>query len=166
MTYVKLLLFTSLAILLGPAVVLADAAQDTSIKGLFISIVVPAIFTALAALITWGGARLIALINAKTKNETVAGVLSRLTATVQTVVLDLNGTLKAEYMKAAADGVITDAEKRALKATAVQKIREHLGAKGLAEVVTVLGLNGALVDDFLGSHVEAAVEGLKPRDPQ
>lgn len=140
------------------------------IQAMFLQIVVPAIFTALAALIAFGGKKLITLIDAKTKTEgasaktiLVGGILARLTAAVQTVVLDVNGTLKADMIAAAADGKITAEEKAAIKAHAIDRLKTHLGPKGLAEIVEILGINSTLVDTFLGSHLEAAIEGSKDR---
>lgn len=164
-----LVLFATLVL---PAVILAQVvvpdpapASPSSLQTLFLQIVVPAIFTAIAGIVTWGGARLIALIDAKTKNETVAGVLARLTSAVQTVVLDINGTVKAAYVEATKDGVLSPDEKTALKKLALDKVKEHLGKSGLQTLITILGLNGELVDSFLGSHIEAAVESMKERTP-
>jgi hypothetical protein len=141
------------------------------IQAMFLQIVVPAAFTVLAALITFGGKKLIDLINVKTKNAVLAGVLARLVSTVQTVVLDLNGTMKADMINAAKDGKITDDEKAIIRAHAIAKVKAHLGAKGLAEIVSVLGVAPGLVDSFIGSHLEAAIEstkfrgGIPPIDP-
>lgn len=133
------------------------------IQALFLQIVVPAAFTVLAALVTFGGKKLIDYINAKTKNESVAGILARLVSTVQTVVLDVNGTVKPEVIKALADGKITDAEKKMIRDIAVARVKTHLGAKGLAEIVSILGVDPSLIDSFIGSHLEAAIEGSKDR---
>lgn len=150
-------------IVLAQAVVATQPAQPQqgAVMSLFTQIVVPALFTTIAAIVTWGGAKLVALIDAKTKNETVAGVLSRLAAVVQTVVLDVNGTVKAAYLEKIKDGVLSDQDKKELKDLALAKIKEHLGKDGLKDLVNVLGLNGDLIDSFLGSHIEAAIEGSK-----
>lgn len=133
------------------------------IQALFLQIVVPVVFTSLAALIAFGGKKLIALIDAKTKNAAIAGILSRLTSAVQTTMLDINGTLKAAVSEAAADGVITPEEKRRIKEAALQRVKTHLGVKGLAEIVSVLGVAPASVDTVIGSHLEAALEATKDR---
>lgn len=144
--------------------------MSPEVKTLFLQIVVPAAFTVLAALITFGGKKLISLIDAKTKTEhasaktiLVGGILARLTAAVQTVVLDVNGTIKAEMVKAAEDGKITDDEKAEIKDRALSRLKTHIGLKGLAEIVEILGVSSNLVDTFLGSHLEAAIEGSKDR---
>lgn len=166
-------ILVAFTVLVLPAVILAQTVvapapstpAPTTIQALFLQIVVPAIFTAIAGIVTWGGARLIALIDAKTKNEAVAGVLSRLASAVMTVVLDVNGTVKAKYIALAADGNISDADKKELAKVGLDKVKEHLGAKGLQELAAVLGLKGDLIDSFLSSHIEAAVESLKDRTP-
>jgi hypothetical protein len=150
------------AILAQVAAAPAAPAATSSIKELFIQVVVPALFTAIAAIVTWGGKALIDLINAKTKNQLVAGILARLTSAVQVAVMDVNGTVKAAYLEAVKDGPITPEEKSRLKAIAIAKVKEHLGMKGLGELVTILGVNSTLIDSFLGSHIEAAIEGMKP----
>lgn len=140
------------------------------IQAMFLQIVVPAAFTILAALITFGGKKLISYIDAKTKTEhasaktiLVGGILARLTAAVQTVVLDVNGTIKADMIAAAADGKITDEEKAEIKDRALTRLKTHIGLKGLAEIVEILGISPSLLDTFLGSHLEAAIEGSKDR---
>lgn len=128
---------------------------------LFMQIVVPAAFTVLASLVTWGGARLITYIDAHTKNVQIAGILSRLTSAVQTVVLDVNGTVRADVVAASADGKITSDEAAKIKAHALARVKEHLGVRGLAELTSILGIAPTTIDSFLGSHLEAALEGSK-----
>lgn len=166
-------LLASLFLFFAPTLVLAQAvtsaptapAAPSVLSTLFVQIVIPAIFTVLAAVVTWAGKSLINLIDAKAKNQTVAGILARLSATVETAVLDVNGTMKAQFAKASEDGVITPGEAAQLKAAAIAKIKEHLGPKGIGELTTVLGVNGSLLDSFIGSHIEAAIEGSKPAAP-
>jgi hypothetical protein len=156
--------FLALAQAVAPVVpVVAPPAEPGAFMSLFMQIVVPALFTALAAVVTWGGKKLIDFIDAKTKNEAVAGILGRLVGVVQTVVLDVNGTVKAGFIDAAKDGTITATEAAQIKAIAIAKVKEHLGTKGIAEVVTALGIAPAMIDAFIGSHLEAAIEGTKDR---
>lgn len=158
-----------LALLLAfiPALALAQEAGASSpvldVKGglwaLFLQYVVPALFTAIAAVVTAGGAALVALVKTKTKNETIAGMLDRIIHTVQTVVLDVNGTVKVEYLELTKDGDLSAADKARLKAVALDRVKSHLGS-AVALIPAVFGITPEQIDSFLGSHIEAAVESL------
>ena len=67
----------------------------------------------------------------------------------------------AGYVKAlkaaAADGKLTDQEKRLARQQAIGLLRGFLGRKGLALVVKTLGVEDSCVNAFLGAQVESAL---------
>jgi hypothetical protein len=109
-----------------------------------------------AAVITWVGAHLQQLIKTRAKNERVQGWLLRLdNAAVngakeieQTFVSNLTEALPADWAKA--------------RELAIDSIKVHFGAKGLANIEHDLGLdNPEAVEKLIGSFLEARVHDLK-----
>jgi hypothetical protein len=130
-------------------------------KEQLLQVLVPVVGTVLTAAITWGGAKLVTFIQAKTKNEFLKGALVRLEQAVQTAVLEVQQTY-VEYVKAAsADGKLTFEEAREAKARAILAAKTYLGRKGLLELAKVLGFTDGALDLFLGGKVEAMVAGVK-----
>jgi len=115
----------------------------------------------LLAALTWAAAKLAQLIRAKVRSEYLRQVLVRLDEAVYTAVKDLQQSVVEEIKAASADGKITDEEKKRIKERALASVRSHLGAKGLSEVGTILGLDAGALDGFLSSKVEAAVHDLR-----
>ena len=56
---------------------------------------------------------------------------------------------------------LSPAEKKQIKERALASVKAHLGAKGLAEIAKVLGLEGGALEGLLSSKVEAAVHDLR-----
>lgn len=115
----------------------------------------------LLAALTWAAAKLAQLIRVKIKHEYLRGILIRLEDSVVTSVKELEQTVVEEIKSASADGKITPDEKKRIKEKALASVKSHLGTKGLAELATVLGLDGGAIDGFLSSRVEAAVHDLR-----
>lgn len=122
---------------------------------------VPALGSLLIALLSWLAVWLAKMIQSKTQNSYLRGALIRLDDAIFTAVKGVTQTYVDAIKAASEDGTLTDNEKALAKAAAVSDARLLLGPKGLAALVKVLGINESLINDFLGSKVEAAVADLK-----
>jgi hypothetical protein len=126
----------------------------------------PAIIAALSpvivALIGVLSAKLVELINAKAKNETVKGILARLTEAVTDSVGEVYQTEAEALKEAMADGKLTEEEKARLRQIAIDHAKSYLGPKGLAELMAVLGLaTEGDADKVIGGKVEKAIYDAK-----
>jgi len=118
------------------------------VKGVVLPVVGLLIAIASAYLPSW--------IKAKVKNESVAGVLERLTTLAFSVVTEIQQTIVSGLGDKA-----TPEELKKARDTAIATLRSHLGEKGLKEIMTVLGLaDAAAVDKLLITFVESAVHNL------
>lgn len=121
-----------------------------------------AVLPLLGLLASWGAVELTKLIKAKTKNEALAGALTRLNDVVFGVVKELNQTIVAGLKDANADGKVTKEEADQIKANALAKVKSYIGPKGIDEILFVLGLKDeSALDAFISSKVEAAVGDVK-----
>lgn len=128
---------------------------------LFIEYAVPPLFAFIGTALLWLLTKGALFIAAKTKNETLRGIIERVFHSVELAVRDVEQTLKPMVKEFSADGSISKEEANKLKAAALAKVKEYLGVKGIGEIVKVLGIAPEKVDAFLSSHVEAAVNRLK-----
>lgn len=112
---------------------------------------------ALAVFATWAAAQLGAWIRSKVRNDTVAGVLDRLTQLAFNVVQEVQQTVVSSLPDRANKAALLGARDQALST-----LRSHLGDKGLRELMIVLGLkdNDAVVRLLL-SYIESSVLTLK-----
>ncbi len=117
----------------------------------------------LMAALTLVAARLAQLISARVKNEYLRGVLLRLDDAVMTVVREVNQVTVQSIKASSPDGRLDPGVGDTIKATALQTVKAHLGAKGLVELGRVLGLDGKAVDRLIGTRIEATVHDLKAR---
>lgn len=101
------------------------------------------------------------LIRAKTKNEYLSSTLTRLNFAVLDVVKSIEQEIIKEIKKANEDHVITDYEKQDIKKIALGSVKSYLGAKGLAQLAKVLGLDDKAIDSMLATKIESAVFDLK-----
>jgi hypothetical protein len=115
----------------------------------------------LLAALTWASAKLAQLIRAKVRSEYLSQVLIRLDEAIFTSVKAVQQSVVDEIKAASADGKITDDEKKRIKEKAIATVKAHLGTKGVADVVKILGLEGGALDGLLSSKVEAAVHDLR-----
>lgn len=115
----------------------------------------------LLAALTWVGAKLGQLINAKVKNEYLRGVLARLDDTVISVVREVHQVTVDALKAATVDGKLPPSAKEAVKQAAIGAIKSHLGTKGIAQLAKVLGLDGQGVERLIGTKIESAVHGIK-----
>ena len=102
---------------------------------------------------------------AQTKNAYLGGVIGRLGVFVDTTVRALEQTIVQELKDANADGVLSAAEAAKIKADALGQLKSLLGAKGLKELVSVLGIDPSGIDRFLSDHIEAAVQRVSTPAP-
>lgn len=121
--------------------------------------VVPALVTVLGPLAIWALGQLGAFLKSKSSESKVLGVLSVVTEAANSVVAELNATLKPQLQAALADGVLTQAEKDQLKKAALDVLKTKLPAATLA---SAQGLFGPMLDTWLGGLVERAVVEQKP----
>lgn len=106
--------------------------------------------------VAWASMMLPAWIKAKVKNESVAGVLERLTSLAFTVVQEIQQTVVSGLGDKA-----TVEELKAARDRAIETLKAHLGPKGLKELMTVLGLaDSAAVEKLLITFIESAVHNL------
>lgn len=115
----------------------------------------------LMAVVTWVAAKLAQLINARVKNEYLRGVLIRLDDTVASVVREVNQVTVESIKSSSADGRLTASARDVIKNAALQTVKAHLGAKGIAELSQILGLDGSAIDRLIGTRIEATVHDLK-----
>lgn len=115
----------------------------------------------LLAALTWVAAKVAQFINAKVKNEYLRGALVRLDDAVLAAVREVQQVTVEAIKAASADGKMTPEERTQVKKAAIDAAKAHLGAKGLAELMKVLGLSGDAVEKLLSTRVEAAVYDLR-----
>ena len=113
------------------------------------------------AAFTWVAARLGQWINARVKNEYLRGVLARLDDTVVAVVREVHQVTVEALKAATVDGKLPPAACATVKQSAVNAIKSHLGAKGLKDLSSVLGVDAPGIDRLIGTKIEAAVHDVK-----
>lgn len=118
--------------------------------------------------IVWLAVALVGLISryvvAKIGSETVRKYVGRALDEVYDAVGEVYQTFVSEIKKGRADGQLTDEEKAEAKAKAIAIAKSNIGAKGLARLGRILGVD---IDDWLGTKVEASVAKLKgPASPK
>lgn len=128
-----------------------------------------AIPLALAAL-GYGAQALAAFLKSKTKNETIGGILYRLTFAANDAVAYVMQTYVKEIKAARepdSDGgtSLTDHEKAYAMRQAINAAKSFIGQKGLDEIMKVLGLSEAAVDTLLEKKIEVAVNQAKVSAP-
>lgn len=106
--------------------------------------------------VTWASMKLPALVHAKVKNQSIAGVLERLSTLAFNVVTEVEQTVVSKLGDKADAAALTAARDQA-----VATLKSHLGDKGLKEIETVLGLDGqSAVDKLIITFIESAVHNL------
>ncbi len=128
----------------------------------------------LVAGLSFGGKKLIDLINAKVDNEVLRGILGRLVSSVNDAVAMVNQTMKAEIQaakdpKSPGGDRITEAEKRQMFDAVWDALKaEYGGAEGIFKLLQKIGIGSpkaakAKVDTM----IEAAVrrQKIETKDP-
>ncbi len=127
-----------------------------------IQYVLPVLVTALIPLIGVAIRALAMKWAAEGKESKGKALAARLLLFTDAVVADLNANLKDQLVAASADGTIDDAERAALKAAAMERIKILLADKGMAEVKEVFNIMAPALDTLLSGLIEKAVAGAKP----
>ena len=115
----------------------------------------------LLAALTWVAAKTAQLIHAKVRSEVLRGVLLRVDDAILAAVREVHQVTVEELKSASADGRLTPEDRARVKARAIETVRAHLGARGVAELAKVLGLESGGVEKLLSTRLEAAVHDLK-----
>jgi hypothetical protein len=101
--------------------------------------------------------KLVDLIDARVKNESVKGILDRLDQTALAVVTEVQQTV--------VDNLDPNAPKDSLvkaRDAALANLKTLLGPKGLEDIKKVLGFGDDSLDKILLMFIEKQVHGLKP----
>ncbi len=128
--------------------------RETLLKA-FLEYVLPPLATALGAAAVWAIAKLATWLHSKEQGSKLAQLGAVVVDMSQSIVAELNVTLRPQLAAALADGVLTDVEKAQLKTTAVGILKTKLpvGLQALARQFF-----GDAVDTWLGGHVERALQ--------
>jgi hypothetical protein len=111
--------------------------------------------------VTWASMMLPAWIKAKVKNESVAGVLERLSMLAFTVVTEVQQTVVSGLGEKA-----TAEELKAARDRAIETLKTYLGPKGIKELMDVLGIKTSeALDKLIITYIESAVHNLKTSKP-
>jgi hypothetical protein len=119
---------------------------------------VEALITVVTAIVIFLLTRLTSAIQSKVKGEQASTFIERASSQARDVVLELEQTLVPSMRKAASDGKLDQSDVDVLRDEALRTLKLHLGPKGLAEGMQVLGFKG--VEDLervLRAKIEAEV---------
>jgi len=116
------------------------------------------LITLAAAGVTWLCARAARWLALKTKNEAIAGMISRLNDAVRAGVLEIEQSTVKAVKAQTVDGKLSADAAKVVKAAAIASVKAHLGSAAIADVQKILGVDD--VDAMIGSRVEAAVSSL------
>jgi hypothetical protein len=145
---------------LAQSVVEPTEAEQSVLFSILIS-ALPYILGVLSAAAVWALGALAVKLGREAGGSKVKLVLQKAVLLTETVVADINVTVKPLVVKASADGRITSAEAKEIKDAAMKRLLEVLGDKGLKELQAVLGLTAGTIGVFLGGLIEKAVDALK-----
>lgn len=129
-------------------------AAKSDILSLVLQYVVAPALPVLGALVVWALKKLGDYLTAKSAESKGALVALKLTGAAQSVVAELNATLRPQLEAALADGVLTEAEKKALKEAALTSLKTKLPAELMG---AASGIFGSFLDTHLSGLVEQAV---------
>ena len=115
----------------------------------------------LLAGLSWLSVKAAQLISAKVANERLRGVLLRIDDAIVAVVREISQVWVSGLKSESPYGALTADQRAQAKQAALDRVMSQLGAKGLAEAQTVLGLAADAVETFLATRIEAAVHRLQ-----
>jgi len=121
------------------------------------AILAPVIVTVVGGLVSWGIAEGTRYLRAKTRNEVLGAALAQVGNITQSVVSDLEETMKKGMAARTQDGKLTMAEAKALKEAALSRINNQLPAK--LEKAARAGVND--LDQYIQGRIEEAVSAKK-----
>jgi hypothetical protein len=118
---------------------------------------------ALALALSWTGARLARLFGARARDERTRAALALLDEAIFTIVREIQQVSADTLRAGSSDGKLGTGISSMLRRAALSRVREQLGARGIAELGRVLGLDQQALDRLIGTRIEAAVYELKRR---
>lgn len=137
--------------------------NTSAVYAMFIQYILPVLFTGLAMLLGWALTSLATWLQSRSENSKIAGASSKLVLLTDTIVADLEATMKPVLKAATADGMLTKTEIDTLRATALQRLKEMAGEKGMEAVKDILGVAAPKLEEFLTGLIEMAVARV-PRE--
>lgn len=137
----------------------AEAPKPSPVLEAVLQYVVAPAIALLAPLLLAALAKLVTYLHSKEKESKLAMIGGVVADAAQSVVAELNATLKPQLLKALEDGKLTDVEKAQLKEAALTALKTKLPAATMAGASAIFG---PLVDQWLGGMVERAVTAQKP----
>lgn len=137
----------------------AEAHKPSPVLEAVLQYVVAPAIALLAPLLLAALAKLVTYLHSKEKESKLAMIGGVVADAAQSVVAELNATLKPQLLKALEDGKLTDVEKAQLKEAALTALKTKLPAATMAGASAIFG---PLVDQWLGGMVERAVTAQKP----
>lgn len=135
-----------------------------SLMEMVVKYLAPPLLSALGSLLVWVFWKLGQKLDAQASMSKLSAVGARISHLAESVAHELEATLKPELLKATEDGKLTTDEITKLRETALARLRQMIGEKGLGEVVGVLGIVLPSVNTYLSGVIEKAVAGL-PKEP-
>lgn len=137
----------------------------SQLLSLFVQYLAPLLYTGVLGMVGWMLHHLRAYFQAKAAESKLFQVGARLTDLADSVVADLEATMKPELQAAVADGVLTKAEITRLREVALGRLKQLAGEKGLGEILSVLKIAAPGLDVYLNGIIEKAVAKLSPANP-
>lgn len=128
---------------------------------MFLKYLLPPLLTGLGALLGLALKNLGAKLSADAASSKIAAVGSKLELFIESVVTDLEATVKPALLAAASDGVITVEEGTALKDLCMSRVKALLSEKGLSELTSVLGIAGPAIDSLLSGLIEKMLTNVQ-----
>lgn len=120
-----------------------------------------------SASIAWITRRVGRWLDETTKSKVFFTTMAKINTTTDALVKELENSMVEALRRANADGKLTVKETEEVLSTAVTRAREHLGERGIAEMMDALGHAGeegrAMVDRILRTHIEARVTELRSK---
>lgn len=152
-----------LTLLSVPAIAFAQEAAraPSALEAMFVQYVVPALGTALAAIIGAIGVFAASWLRAKGVNEKQIAFGERMLALARDAVAHVDREIKAGLLAATADGVLTKDEIRRIQHEALKALKAFAGERAPAEAEALLGVARPMFEAWLGSLVQRAFDGKK-----
>lgn len=135
-----------------------EAPKPSPVLEAVLQYVVAPLIALLAPLLVAALAKLVTYLHSKEKESKLAMIGGVVADAAQSVVAELNATLKPQLLKALEDGKLTDVEKAQLKEAALTALKTKLPAATMAGATAIFG---PLVDQWMGGMVERAVTAQK-----
>lgn len=128
--------------------------ESTSVSTAILKYIIAPALPVLGGVIVWALNALVKYLNAKTAGTRGENTVKTLGELAQSIVADLEVTLRPQIQKALADGTLSKEEAATLKAEALRILKEKAPAGLLATAGTLFGASG--LDTWLSGLVERA----------